>query len=61
MAVVFIMAMVICFPYMTIDHNIVFNGVTNNEADGLPAGQIVRALRNIFLDFGSENGNYSNK
>jgi parallel beta-helix repeat protein len=44
------------FSNLTIDHNIVFNGVTNNEADGLPSGLIIRALRNIFIDYGSKNG-----
>lgn len=41
---------------MTIDHNIILNGIKNDEGDGLPGGTFHTAQYSIYLDYYSNNG-----
>lgn len=41
---------------MLVDHNIVLNGLTNDEADGFPLGQNTTANYNIYFDYQSFGG-----
>jgi hypothetical protein len=41
---------------MTIDHNIVLNGVQNDETHGLPAGEVTNRQYNIYLDYYATGG-----
>jgi hypothetical protein len=41
---------------MTIDHNIVLNGNSNDERHGLPAGTVNNRHYNLYLDYHSTGG-----